>query len=60
MNLKPRTVELRHDGVKNSIHVPEHRVESYRARGWKRVHKKTSDATVAPDEPGQGTTTKEK
>lgn len=31
------TVELKHEGVENTIQVPEHRVERYVARGWERA-----------------------
>lgn len=32
-----KTVEMRFKGVRNTIEVPEHRVERYEDRGWVRV-----------------------
>lgn len=31
------TVEMQYEGVKGTLAVPQHRVERYQARGWKRV-----------------------
>lgn len=38
-----KKVEMKYEGVENTIHVPQHRVERYKARGWKPVPAKKGD-----------------